>query len=123
LAATDRDGKAEQAPFDLSDPHRKGTYKTRFTVSEPVKAAALNLSITTEDDKRAQGFGHLLVYLDGQLVFDDMTRHEKPERRLSSIPLTESQSALLAQRGHELKIEVAPKFPISALDVSLDAVQ
>ncbi|EMI57076.1 beta-galactosidase [Rhodopirellula sallentina SM41] len=114
-------GRPQSAPFDFSD-SQPATFTTQFVVASKVRAATLNIEITTSQ-ANVQAFGYLLVYLDGKLIFDDKTRHRKPEHRISCIPLTANQLELLKPGTHELKLEVKPKFPITALDVHLDAVE
>lgn len=108
------------APFVFTN-MQPATYHADFDVADAVEQASLNIEITTKQPN-VQGIGFLLVYLDGQLIFDDKTRHKKPEHRISCVPLTREQVGMLTPGRHELKIEVAPEFPIAELTVHLDAV-
>ncbi len=100
---------------------RPAIHHAEFDVSDPVDQASLNIEITTEKPD-VHGIGFLLVYLDDQLIFDDKTRHKKPEHRISCIPLTREQVSMLTPGRHELRIKVKPQFPIAQLDVHLDSV-
>ncbi len=96
------------------------TYTTALRVKETPQMAALNVFLETQHGQ--DRWGYLKVYLDGNLILDDMSRHKKLENRITSLPLTKEQTDLLSIGEHQLKILVADTIPIQSLDLSLDAV-
>lgn len=95
---------------------------TTFIVEAAPQRAALNIELTTED-LNVKKAGFLRIFLDGDLILDDKTRHVTPERRVSSILLTESQVSMLTPGEHELEVEVDSSAPFTGMVISLDTVE
>ena len=116
------DGSTFSAPLSFSKGASRTDYTTSLLVESPVTRAALNIAMESPSP-RVQAFGFLRVFIDDQLIFDDKARFRKEEVRMSSIPLTDDQIALLTLGEHVLRIEVRPSFSIQQLQVWLDAIE
>jgi hypothetical protein len=115
-----RDGKGKRTAFPVSVSTEPATYSVEFNVVSAPEKAALNIFMNAEHDRDT--LDYLDVYLDGQLIFDDMSRHKKKENRVTCVPLTAGQAELLKPGTHTLKIEVNGTLAIDELDLGLDEV-
>ncbi|ARN57691.1 glycoside hydrolase family 2 protein [Sedimentisphaera salicampi] len=100
--------------------YESAVYSTEFDVDEKPKQAVINVKLRSEHQK--DKFGYLKVYIDDNLIYDDLSRHKKKETRITCVQLTEQQCGLLSKGGHKLKIEVDSTINFELLDVSIDKI-
>ncbi|AQQ10175.1 Beta-galactosidase [Sedimentisphaera cyanobacteriorum] len=95
-------------------------YTTGFDVDKKPKQAVVNVKLRSEH--QGDKYGYLKVYIDDNLVYDDLSRHKKRETRITCVQLTEDQCGLLSKGSHKLKIEVENTLNFELLDLSIDKI-
>jgi len=120
-AAGKKKKKGRKADTSMAAKVNTITCRKEFEVQQLPQWAVLNIFM--ESDTSPNAWDYLRIYLDGELIFDDLSRYKKPEFRVTCVPLLDNQCARLTPGRHQLTFELKSRIPVRSLDITLDALK